>query len=76
MFRISEIIPGVWTLWEGEYCRVLREREVGSRDRGGETREDVMHNGLDLCQETKLMKVLGGRGVTMEHVWLWLSFFF
>lgn len=46
----------------------------GGQPRGSERqnrgmREDVMHNRLDLCQETKLMKVWG-RGVTMEHGWL------
>lgn len=32
------------------------------------TRENVMHNRLDLCQNTKLMMVWG-RGVAMEHGW-------
>lgn len=31
-----------------------------------------MHNRLDLCQETKLMKVWG-RDVTMEHGSQWLG---
>lgn len=49
----------------------------GGQPKGGErqnrgTREDVMHNRLDLCQETKLTEVWG-RGVTMEHGWLWLD---
>lgn len=38
----------------------------GSEGQNRGTREDVMHNRLDSCQETNLMKVWG-RGVTMEY---------
>lgn len=47
----------------------------GGQSRGSETqsrgtKEDVMHNRLDLCQETKLMKVWG-RGVFRKLSCLW-----
>ena len=58
-----------WEYFCLQGARGGQPRGNGRRNRG--TREDVMHNGLDLCQEFKLMKVWG-RGVTMVHGWLWL----
>lgn len=49
---------------------VFREHELGSQERERQnrgTREDVMHNGLDLCLNWWRS---GGRGVTGEHGWL------